>query len=485
MLLNSAFRIILKFLFTLSLSVMVSCGGQPTEDPGTQLDAEAPGNQAPVGSGPKITSFVSPSDGTYSHNGGVLLFQLNYDQVVDVTGLPQILVQVGTEQITANYQSGSGTSGLEFAYTVTLGDQDLDGIAMAGFAVQMNGGSIISHSTGELADTNFALFLTSLTGVFVDTSTSIVPAGQVQNVSTAPTTINSELRVAWTVPADNGTTILNYVVQYRESGSSSWVSGGTPAGNSMTITGLSSGTPYEIRVAANNGLLGSYSEIAIAEIFDIMGLNPIAWLSSTNVTNGGSEPSNGDKVASWVDITGLATNAIEPDVNKQPTYQAGVQNGLPAIRFDNLDRGLSGTFTRSVGEDLTFIIVGQFDNGSSDKCLFEFKGPGSERGFFIDRRYASNTRYSPEITKGSFALWRIQDDGVSATVTENSTQTLFSGNTYFGTDFTGSGTYILGDDATGSNRMNGFIGEFLVFDRALTATEIATLETYLKSKWGL
>ena len=137
-----------------------------------------------------------------------------------------------------------------------------------------------------------------------------------------------------------------------------------------------------------------------------------------------------------------------------------------------------------VGEDLTFIVIGQFDNGYSDKCLFEFKGPGSERGFFIDRRYASNTNYSPGLTKGSLQMWRIEDNGATASVTENTSTNVFNGGTVFGTDFIGTGTYVLGDDATGGNRMYGYISEFLVFDKALSPSEISAIETYLKNKWG-
>jgi hypothetical protein len=242
---------------------------------------------------------------------------------------------------------------------------------------------------------------------------------------------------------------------------------------------------YEVRVAADNGIIGSYSPTTTAENFDISSLLPVAWLSSTDITNGGLEPSHNDKIFQWEDLSGTASAATEASVAKQPTYETNVQNGLPAARFSNLDRGLEGTFNRTVGTDLTFVVVGQFDTGSNDKCLFEFQGGGASRGFFIDKRYASNTNYSPILTKGNFNLWRIEDIGGFATITENSITTLFSNNTSFNTDFTGAGTYVLGDDASGGNRLAGYIGEFLIFDKALSATEIQKLEDYLKNKWGL
>jgi hypothetical protein len=435
--------------------------------------------------GPAISSFVPPANATYSDGGGELLFQVNFTEAVIISGTPQIAINLGGSTVNATYQSGSGSSGLEFSYSIQDGDDDADGIQITGTMIDMNGGSVTAVSNGASSSVDFSSYLTSLAGVLVDTSSGIIAPDPTVGVITSPTTTSTSLSVAWAVPFDNNTSITNYIVQYREQGQSSWITSSSPTTNSTIISGLSTGVPYEIRVAANNGLLGPYSLVTTVEIFDILSLNPVAWLSATNVTNGGSEPLDGDKVDSWEDITGSASAATEVNTANQPTYETNVQNGLPAIRFDNLAKGLEGTFTRTVGTDLTFVIVGQFDTGSTDKCLFEFSGGGSARGFFIDRRYAANTYFSPASTKGALTLWTIQDSGGSAIINENTSTEIFNGSTAFNTDFTGTGNYVLGDDITGGNRMNGYIAEFLIFDRALTAQEISTLETYLQNKWGL
>ena len=435
--------------------------------------------------GPSISSFVPPANATYSDGGGELLFQVNFTEAVTISGTPRITINLGGNIVYATYKTGSGTSGLEFGYAIQDGDDDSNGIEILNTMIDMNGGSVLAVLNGSSSSVDFSSYLTSLSGVLVDTSSGIVAPDQTTGVSTSPTTTNTSLSVAWAVPNDNNTAIVNYVVQYREQGQSSWTTASSPTTNSTIITGLSAGVSYQIRVAANNGLLGPYSAVTLVEIFDILSLNPVAWLSATNVTNGGSEPLDGEKINSWQDITGSATAATEANTNNQPVYESNVQNGLPAIRFDNLARGLEGTFTRTVGTDLTFVIVGQFDTGSTDKCLFEFSGGGSARGFFIDRRYAANTHFSPGTTKGALKLWTIQDAGGSAIVTENGATEIFNNATYFNTDFIGTGNYVLGDDITGGNRMNGYIAEFLIFDKALTPQEISTLEAYLQNKWGL
>jgi hypothetical protein len=434
----------------------------------------------------EITSLINPANATYAENG-TLIFQINFQESVNITGNPRLVLDIGGVTRYATYSGGTGSTGIEFTYTVLAGDNDADGISFQSTSIDLQGGdSIIAVSDGTTnANIDFSANVSSLTSVLVDTSSGITPPDQVTGVTTAPTTNNTELSVAWSIPNDNGTAITHYVVQYREQGQSTWNNlNPNPSSNNALISGLTAGITYEIRVAADNGLLGPYSSISTAEIFDIMSLDPVAWLSATDVNGNGSTPANGTKIATWVELTGAASNATEANVANQPTFETNVINGLPAVRFDNHDRGLEGTFSRSNGTDLTFVIVGQFDSGQNDKCLFEFDGGGGARGFFIDRRYASNTNYSPALTKGSFQLWTIQDSGTNAVISENINTQIFNGGTMFNTDFTGTGNYVLGDDVTGGNRMYGYIGEFLIFDRVLTPAELSTLQNYLKNKWG-
>ena len=70
-------------------------------------------------------------------------------------------------------------------------------------------------------------------------------------------------------------------------------------------------------------------------------------------------------------------------------------------------------------------------------------------------------------------------------VVENATTTLYNGTNDFNTNFVGTGNYFLGDDSTGDNRLNGFIGEILIFDSALSTSDIQSIENYLNTKWGL
>ena len=297
---------------------------------------------------PMITSFIEPANATYADGAGELLFQVNFSEIVNITGVPRVSLNLGGSTVYAIYKSGSGTTGIEFSYLIQAGDNDADGISLNTNSIELNSGTI-NGVDGDLSGLDFSSFSDSMELVLVNTSSGITAPNQVTGVSTAPTTSNTSLAVAWSIPNNNGTSVINYAVQYRAQGQSTWTTvNPAPTSSSTVVSGLSAGITYEVRVAGNNGLLGSYSSISTAEIFDVLSLNPIAWLSSTDITNGGSEPSNGDKIGNWADLTGAATDATESNTANQPTYETNVQNGLPAVKFDGTQaKGLEGTFVRT------------------------------------------------------------------------------------------------------------------------------------------
>ena len=96
-------------------------------------------------------------------------------------------------------------------------------------------------------------------------STSATPAAQVPTAPSAPalTPDDHKIGVTWTAPADNGASISDYDVQYKESGVTAWTDHThTGAGTSTTITGKSrtqpyglyNGTNYDVQVRARNSV---------------------------------------------------------------------------------------------------------------------------------------------------------------------------------------------------------------------------------------
>ena len=137
-------------------SVRVAGGDQLTFADGTVastalLNAVRNSTAMPVPSGagspgvPVVDTVAIASsagaDGSYIA-GDVLRVDVNFSDVVQVTGIPQMLINVGGTQRTATFVAGSGTDTLSFEYTIARGDNDPNGLSIDMAALQLNGATI-------------------------------------------------------------------------------------------------------------------------------------------------------------------------------------------------------------------------------------------------------------------------------------------------------------------------------------------------------
>ena len=86
------------------------------------------------------------SDGGYAV-GDSIEVQLTFSAAVTITGTPQITLDVGGENRLAGFSSGSGSTELIFTYTVAVGDEDTDGLAVTANSLALNGGTIMAGTT--------------------------------------------------------------------------------------------------------------------------------------------------------------------------------------------------------------------------------------------------------------------------------------------------------------------------------------------------
>ncbi|MDP4092738.1 MAG: S-layer homology domain-containing protein [Bacillota bacterium] len=239
---------------------------------------------------PTVGSVAVPSNATYTV-GQDLNFTVNYDENVNVNtagGTPYIELTLSTGKVNAAYVSGSGTTALLFRYTVSAGNEDTDGIAVAS-AINLNGGSITDSAGNDASLTLNGLGMT--TGVNVD---AVVP------------TVNSV-----SVPANRtykaGHT-LNFTVNFSEP---------------VTVAG---GTPY-IQLALDSGTVNAVytsgsGTSALVFSYTIMSGNE----DSNGVELGDSIVANGSTLKD-----GFGNDAVLTLSNKEDTFSIMIDTAGPTI----------------------------------------------------------------------------------------------------------------------------------------------------------
>ena len=88
-----------------------------------------------------VTSTTT-NDDYGAEAGDTVSIQVVFDEVVYVTGTPQLELETGTTDRTVNYVSGDGTNTLNFTYTVQAGDTSSDLDFKATTSLTLNSGTI-------------------------------------------------------------------------------------------------------------------------------------------------------------------------------------------------------------------------------------------------------------------------------------------------------------------------------------------------------
>jgi len=236
--------------------------------------------------------------------------------------------------------------------------------------------------------------------------------------------------------------------------------------------------------------------------------NCILWLDANdnstlfqNPTASNNITTDGQSVAYWVDKAG-GQDVAQSTVSARPTYRTNIFKDKPALYFDGGDDLLSLVNRQTTGP-CTIIVVCRIDLHSGDiSGILAYgdttggnSGPGivySSYVAFMDGAGAGTTTSSNSIQS---ILGR--PSIITGIYTQNRTTNSYMYiNGFLQEYYSGTGVVLASSSPrvqigarTGGGfnirRMIGYIAECIVYDRALTDVERASVENYLSDKWSI
>ncbi|MEQ9300216.1 MAG: LamG-like jellyroll fold domain-containing protein, partial [Cyclobacteriaceae bacterium] len=110
-----------------------------------------------------------------------------------------------------------------------------------------------------------------------------------------------------------------------------------------------------------------------------------------------STPENGDVLTTWLDQSGNGNDGDDSDPTADPVeFVENAYNFQPAINFNDDDKAIVGTLTKTTGDLTAFIVATNQSTDGSEEAFFEVSiSPVNtgDRQFFIENRYSGSANY--------------------------------------------------------------------------------------------
>jgi hypothetical protein len=302
---------------------------------------------------------------------------------------------------------------------------------------------------------------------------------------------DSEIFVYFTQESDGGSSITNY--EYSTDDGTTW-SPFSPSvtGSPVTITGLSNGTIYTIRLRAINavGASNNSDSVSVAPI-PIDSFNP-SNISGLNVWLDAQYPDsviiNSSKVDTWNDRSGQNNNFTKGNNNVISYAIPSGINSRPALNFVDSYTNLQRQFNIAPSNNLSlFMVAYHVSNGSGNSELF-----------FTSNNYAYFDLFSNTNTTGLLSFNIGSTTQVSSGFDIRGSISLISMITTSTVDLYVNGTQTNNNVSRGPLSLNnlltwsisagafrGFIGEIITYPSGLNDVDRQRIEGYLAWKWGL
>lgn len=218
------------------------------------------------------------------------------------------------------------------------------------------------------------------------------------------------------------------------------------------------------------------------------------WLKADAIT----AHSDGDALATWVDATSFGNNATQASGPAQPIYKTGIQNSLPAVRFDGSSAFMSlPDFSAFTGGEAWVVLKTNADPqpvGNETKTCpplgdfgtdaFGDHYPYTDGVVYYD--FGSTARKTVGDPTPSLASWHILNlISVSGEWTLNINNAGTPTYTTATNTVAFNSTPLLGKStgSLGPFFFAGDIGEVMLYDAKLSSAQRSSDYSYLYNKW--
>lgn len=228
------------------------------------------------------------------------------------------------------------------------------------------------------------------------------------------------------------------------------------------------------------------------------------WLDASNsgslydATSGGSVVAPDGAVARWEDQSGNANHAVQSTANNRPLLKTAVKNAKSVLRFDGTNDGLQ-VASLTLPTYITVLVVSSTINTLNLKFWMEHGASiGTSPGFFFNGIYSAAWAFNRSSAfhagpSENGADW-IGTGWALATLTYNGVGTIYKNAAFVSSD-TFSGTARSNTDVSAALNiacrnqaslfLKGDIGEIIIYNRVLSASELASLHAAINKKWSV
>src|SRR6056300_544734 len=195
------------------------------------------------------------------------------------------------------------------------------------------------------------------------------------------------------------------------------------------------------------------------------------------------------QITQWTDKSDFAHNANPNGGSAKPTYENTVlQGGYGYLEFDGNDNLSINPFTAITSASaFTVFFVSKLNTTTGT----QYFGSTNEGGLSV---YSDGTNFKANVAGGTATgpaidtNWHVHTlvyDGANTSLTYRLDKGNDATATPGGTTQATTDTYYIGARDPSTSNLTGYIGEVLMFNKVLGATEYANVENYLSNKWGL